>query len=129
MKRLFFVLIVCIGWTTMLFGQSAAWEGRAAIGNKRSFPKEGDMGITRVFPVGEMITVTNKANGKSVTVVVSQNANVPGVLITLSPSAAQKIGLTGGVNNDVILGRPEAEPEEIPEPPPQVAKAPEPEPE
>ncbi|MGL4986665.1 MAG: hypothetical protein ACRC5H_05935, partial [Treponemataceae bacterium] len=105
MKRLVIVLIVFVMFFQFTFTQSAAWEGRAAIGNRRSFAQEGNFGITRVFPVGEVIEVTNTANGLKTTVVISANSNVPGVLITLSPEAAKELGLSGGVNNNVTLGK------------------------
>jgi rare lipoprotein A (peptidoglycan hydrolase) len=75
---------------------AAVWDGSAVAGGAGDFPDEGLYGACNSFPRDTSVTVTNLENGKTVTVIITQNVDNPGVFIALSPKAAAALGMKAG---------------------------------
>jgi rare lipoprotein A len=79
------------------------------------FSQEKMTAATKDLPLGSHVTVTNKANGKSVDVKVNDRGpHVKGRVIDLSKTAAKKIGITNkdGLAPVKIEARPSSQPTE-----------------
>ena len=85
---MFFIAAFCLA--------AAVWDGSAVAGGAGDFPDEGLYGACNSFPRDTSVTVTNLENGKTVTVIITQNVDNPGVFIALSPKAAAALGMRAG---------------------------------
>jgi hypothetical protein len=101
-------------------GQSV-WEGSAAVSRYGELPSTGYFGASNTFPLNSLVTVTESAGGRSVTVFIISTLSEPGIFLLLSPQAAQELGVEKGalVPVKAAATRPGAQtagPVSIPEP-------------
>jgi len=75
---------------------AAVWDGSAIAGVAGDFPGDGLYGACNSFPRDTSVTVTNLENGKTVSVIITNTVDNPGVFIALSPKAAAEIGMRAG---------------------------------
>ncbi|HTX71878.1 MAG TPA: hypothetical protein VMC79_03545 [Rectinemataceae bacterium] len=80
----------------LALGGASTWEGSAVVGGSADFPDDGMYGACNSFPHNTSVVVTNLENGTSITVVITQNVDNPGVFIALSPKAASALGMRVG---------------------------------
>lgn len=76
-------------------GQSV-WEGSAAVSRYGELPSTGFFGASNTFPLNSLVTVTESASGRSVTVFIISTLSEPGIFLLLSPQAAQELGVEKG---------------------------------
>ncbi|MBO4732510.1 MAG: SPOR domain-containing protein [Spirochaetaceae bacterium] len=105
MKRLCLLLAACIFAVSFVFGSSVAWEGRAAVGSADIFPAGGNYAQSRVFSKGEIVEVYNTLNGKKINVVITDTTELTGVLILLSPAAAEELEVSAAYDTVVRISR------------------------
>ncbi|MBO7485721.1 MAG: SPOR domain-containing protein [Spirochaetaceae bacterium] len=105
MKRLCLLLAACIFAASFVFGSSVAWEGRAAVGSADIFPAGGNYAQSRVFSKGEIVEVYNTLNGKKINVVITDTTELTGVLILLSPAAAEELEVSAAYDTVVRISR------------------------
>ncbi len=94
MKRgallVFLGLVLTLGLWAQRF-----WDGSAAVGRYGDFPPEGHFGHSGVFPRNSIVNVMNLNTGRSVRVVITGGLSNPSLLIVVSESAAEALGLAG----------------------------------
>ena len=105
MKRLCLLLAAGILAVSFVFGSSVAWEGRAAVGSADIFPAGGNYAQSRVFSKGEIVEVYNTLNGKKINVVITDTTELTGVLILLSPEAAEELEVSAAYDTVVRISR------------------------
>lgn len=105
MKRLLFGFLLFASVCTCFADSSVAWEGRAAIGSRDAFPFGGNYAQSRVFAKGEIVEVYNVSNGKIADVVITGTSELSGVLMLLSPLAAENLALENGYDTVVRVSR------------------------
>lgn len=86
--------------TTTLSAQSDV-QGLAAVGREAEFPPGGLYAASNTFPLNSLVDVTDPASGRSVRVLVVSELVDPGIFVLLSPNAADRLGLAGGVTSAV----------------------------
>ena len=80
----------------LILGSASTWEGSAIVGGAGDFPDNGLYGACNSFPHNTSVVVTNLETGSTVTVIITQNVDNPGVFIALSPKAAAQLGMQVG---------------------------------
>ena len=105
MKRLCLVLAAAIFAASFVFGSSVAWEGRAAVGSADIFPAGGNYAQSRVFSKGEIVEVYNTVNGKKINVVITDTTELTGILILLSPAAAEELEVSAAYDTVVRISK------------------------
>ncbi|HRS65736.1 MAG TPA: SPOR domain-containing protein [Spirochaetia bacterium] len=98
------VIIVLIVSVLCVFASS--WDGSAIVGAYGDFPLQGYYGACNSFPRNTIIDVTNLANNKTVTIIITRELATTGILIALSPEAAQELGIIAGTTAIVRLTNP-----------------------
>lgn len=98
------VIIVLIVSVLCVFASS--WDGSAIVGAYGDFPLQGYYGACNSFPRNTIIDVTNLANNKTVTIIITRELATTGILIALSPEAAQELGIIAGTTAMVRLTNP-----------------------
>ena len=86
--------------TTTLSAQSDV-QGLAAAGRAAEFPPGGLYAASNTFPLNSLVDVTDPASGRTVRVLVVSELVDPGIFVLLSPNAADRLGLAGGVTSSV----------------------------
>ena len=105
MKRFCLLLAAGILAVSFVFGSSVAWEGRAAVGSADIFPAGGNYAQSRVFSKGEIVEVYNTVNGKKINVVITDTTELTGVLILLSPAAAEELEVSASYDTVVRISK------------------------
>lgn len=103
-----FVLAVVIGWsilfmysakaesgTASVYGSGDGYAGRKTASGERMNP-HALTAAHRTLPFGTRVTVTNRSNGRSVSVRISDRGPfIRGRIIDLSPAGARALGFSG----------------------------------
>ena len=105
MKRFCMLLAAGLLAASFVFGSSVAWEGRAAVGSADIFPAGGNYAQSRVFSKGEIVEVYNTVNGKKINVVITDTTELTGVLILLSPAAAEELEVSAAYDTVVRISK------------------------
>lgn len=98
------VIVLLILGVLCVFASS--WDGSAVVGAYGDFPLQGYYGACNSFPRNTIIDVTNLANNKTVTIIITRELATTGILIALSPEAAQALGIIAGTTAMVRLTNP-----------------------
>ena len=85
---------------------AAVWEGSANSAAGRSLQGEAYGIATNSFPRNTVVDVTNLENSRTVRVLVVSGQSNSGLLATLSRSAAESIGISGGSVRRVRISQP-----------------------
>jgi hypothetical protein len=72
---------------------ASVWEGSAALSAYGDFPSSGFYAASISFPRNTIVEVKNLENGKTTQVIITKSADTPGILLMLSPEAAQALGI------------------------------------
>lgn len=102
-SRVIMIVILILG---VLCVFASSWDGSAVVGAYGDFPLQGYYGACNSFPRNTIIDVTNLANNKTVTIIITRELSTTGILIALSPEAAQVLGITAGTTAMVRLTNP-----------------------
>ncbi len=102
-SRLFILTMLILG---VLCVFASTWDGSAIVGAYGDFPLQGYYGACNSFPRNTIIDVTNQANNKTVTIIITRELSASGILIALSPEAAQALGIIAGTTALVRLTNP-----------------------
>lgn len=86
-----------------------SWEGSAIVGRYGEFPPGGLYAASNAFPLNSVIEVTNPDTGRTQRLIVAQRAEASGVLLVVSQSAAEELGVSRGATFRV-----QVEPVEMP---------------
>lgn len=70
------------------------WEGSAIVGRYGEFPPGGLYAASNAFPLNSIIEVTNPDTGRTQRLIVAQRAENPGVLLVVSQTAAEELGVS-----------------------------------
>lgn len=71
-----------------------SWEGSAIVGRYGEFPPGGLYAASNAFPLNSVIEVTNPDTGRTQRLIVAQRAANPGVLLVVSQTAAEELGVS-----------------------------------
>ncbi|PIE97936.1 MAG: hypothetical protein CR988_05435 [Treponema sp.] len=74
----------------------AIWEGNAGVGNHIGFSKAGMTVKSDMFPRNTIIKIVNLENGTSARAVVIGDSGIAGLLVSLSPTLGEKLGIPRG---------------------------------
>ncbi len=100
-------MILILG-TALLY---ADFKGNAVVGTADSFP-EGLFAASSMFPEDTLIEIVNIKNNTSSKAVIIGNSSDDGILVTLSPVLAKKLGIAAGTVTAVKISIPPHVPEE-----------------
>jgi rare lipoprotein A len=99
-RSLMATCLLCCCFTTVSHAESGtasvyAYEGEKTASGERANPRELTA-AHRTLPFGTRVKVTNKKNGRTVTVRINDRGPFKaGRIIDLTPAAAQKLGFDG----------------------------------
>lgn len=71
-----------------------SWEGSALVGRYGEFPPGGLYAASNAFPLNTVIEVTNPDTGRTQRLIVAQRAENTGVLLVVSQTAAEELGVS-----------------------------------
>ena len=91
-KKILFSLIFIISFSCIW----AVWEGNGGIGSSTDFPAEGLFVRSDMFPKHTLLEITNLEKNVKARAVVIGPSGIPGLLATLSPELAEKLGVPRG---------------------------------
>jgi hypothetical protein len=92
MKRCIIISLAAILACFQLTAASV-WEGSAALSAYGDFPSSGFYAASISFPRNTVVDVKNLENGKTAQVIITKGTDTPGILLMLSPEAAQTLGI------------------------------------
>ncbi|TVQ41258.1 MAG: SPOR domain-containing protein [Spirochaetaceae bacterium] len=78
-------------------GADGGWEGSAVIGRHGAFPAEGYYGGSNSFARNTVVQITNLETGHNVEVIIAARVSEPGVFITVSDEAGERLGMLRNV--------------------------------
>jgi hypothetical protein len=86
-------VILCALASVLIFTGASIWEGSATVSPAGELPEGAYYQATNSFPHNTVVEVTNLENGRTVRVTVASGLDSPGLLATLSPNAADALGI------------------------------------
>ena len=99
----FFMGIVAV---SLLLTGASVWEGSAVMTEAKDMPETGCYVATNSFPRNTVVDITNLENGKTVRGIVASGLDALGLLATLSPGAAESLGLESGSIGRIRMTQP-----------------------
>ena len=93
MKKVLLILLAVALAATIFLSAQSEWEGTTAMARYGEFPSSGLYGASNSFPRNTLVEVENLENGNSVTVMIVNRLDDPGLFLLLSREAAEKIGI------------------------------------
>ncbi len=82
--------------TVAVAAQTSTWQGSCAVTTYGNLPPTGFYGASNSFAQNTLVTVTNPATNKSVTVLIIDRTQEAGLLLLVSQAAGSALGISGG---------------------------------
>ena len=103
MKKYIFILIsLCIS----IFSAWSVWEGNGIAGTATDFSEDGMFVKSSLFPKYSLIEIVNLENDIKVRAIVLEGKDIPGILMSFSPSVAEALKVQYGKVTRIRISSP-----------------------